>query len=161
MKCCLLVTVLGAFAAAGCSQPQTAITANAATVVSNGLAVGVELDRSCYVMGEKVAVKLTVRNTTDRPIRIKAPTSAPYLICLWRNNGLAWERIRTYPEIAMMVVSQWTLDANSDRTFFVSIPVEPDWPTNELLRLSCELNGRPDAAPFVVITVSRPGETRE
>ncbi len=162
MKYCMFVTILAAFLAAGCSaQPQTAVTANAATAVSNGLALSVEIDKSCFVVGDKVSIKLTARNTTDHPIRITAPNSSPYLICVWKDNSLAWERILTYPKAAMMVINPWTLEANSERTFFVSVPVEPDWPTNELLRLSCELNGRPDLAPYVMITVFRPGETKE
>lgn len=161
MKYYMFAMMLVAFIATGCATPPAPVAANANTAVSNGLAVKIELDNTDVAVGDKIMIKLTARNMTGKPMRIKAPTSAPYIISVWRNTDLAWERVRTYPEAAMMVISPWTLDANSTRTFFVRVPVEPDWPTNELLRLSCELNSRPAAAPFVVITVSRPGETKE
>jgi len=161
MKFSFITILIVCFAAAGCARQSQPVTANANTVVSDGLAVNIELDKTALVVGEAVMVKLTARNMTDQPIRIVSPTRSPHVIRVWRNTGLAWDKVKAYPEAAMMVVSPWTLDAGADRTFFVRVPVEPDWPTAELLRLTGEFNGRPDAAPGVAITVSRPGETKE
>jgi len=52
-----------------------------------------------------------------------------------------------------MVMKPWTLPAGDERSWTLRIPVEPDWPTAEALRITGELNGRPEVSPVVCIEV--------
>ncbi|MCK4602249.1 MAG: hypothetical protein KAU28_07270 [Phycisphaerae bacterium] len=129
------------------------------TAESRGLAVTIELPKRDFLVGEQFTVTLTARNKTSQPIRIEARNSSPYILRLWRHTGTAWDQAKEYPEVALAVMSPWTLRGGARRTFIARLTVEPDWPTGELLRLSGELNGRPDAAPGVAVSVRRAPES--
>ena len=121
-------------------------------VVADGLSVRIEIPKRDFTVGDEFIVKLTARNTTSRPIEIDARTGTPVYVRLRRHTGVGWEEVKTYPQTAVMTVAPWTLKARSKRNFLVRLKVEPDWPTGEVLELTGELNGRPEAAPGVTIT---------
>lgn len=149
-----LVSVLAALAlAAGCGQPARApaTAVNAATV--DGLCVSLEIPCRSYVCGQSFPAVVTARNLCDQPICIEAATGAPVYIDLWRNTGTVWERVKTYPQAAPMVLAPWRLEAGAAREFRLCLKVEPDWPTNELLKLTARLDGRPQPQPNIFIAV--------
>jgi len=156
---CLPLTFLTFAALVGC-QPAAPVTdLNANTVQRSGLAVTLKLDRRSFVAGQTVRVALAARNVTQARIPIDATSGTPVFVRLWRNAGLGWEVVRTYPQSALMIASPWTLPPGAVRTFELRLPVEPDWPTGELLRLTGELNGRPDAQAVLTISIQpRPKE---
>jgi len=52
-----------------------------------------------------------------------------------------------------MVASPWALKAGQSRKFVMNLPVEADWPTEEPLKLTVELNGRADVVVGGLIKV--------
>ena len=118
-----------------------------------GLRVSVEMPKRQYDVGEQFTVVITAKNLTDSPIVISSPTSAMTFIKLWRYDGIVWEEFKRYPVASTVVVRKWTLPAGGKRQFFMNLIVEPDWPTAEILRLTAELNGRPEAAPALAFDV--------
>ena len=128
------------------------------TVRAEGLSLRLSLPRREFVTGQAIPVTLRVRNVTDEPITIVASTSSPYYIRVWRYTSVGWELLKQYPRAALMVMSPWTLAADGERVFEFSVPVEPDWPTNEPLRLTAMLNGREALTPALTVYVrSREG----
>jgi len=119
----------------------------------DGLVVEIELTRREFAVGQTMPVTVTALNTTRRDLDILASTGAPVYVKVWRNIGVGWEEVKRYPQAAVMVMSPWSLEARGRRTFPLSVPVEPDWPTNEPLRVTAELNGRPEVAPGIIIRV--------
>lgn len=126
----------------------------AASVVSGGLSVGIVVPTRHLAAGDEFEVRLVARNVSGAPIRIKAPSSTPIIVKLWRHTGVGWEEVKRYPRTDMMVMKIWTLAPGRERAFALRLRVEPDWPTGELLRITGELNGRPDAVPGVTLDVA-------
>ena len=141
----------------GCEVPQIESGSNSVRV--NGLVVQIDPSNTIVVRGETFKVVVVGRNTTREPIRIDARTGAPVYVRIWRHTGLAWETVKRYPEVATMVMTPWTLAPHSERRFELNLTVGPDWPTNEPLRLTAELNGRTDLVPHVdIMVLARPAE---
>lgn len=136
----------------GCGQQNLSVHP-ANTVKTDGLEVSLDVPKRNFKPGETFRVKLTARNTTKDPMRILATTGAPVYVRIWRHTGLGWEEVKRYPRAATMVMSPWTLEPHSVRSFVMQLTVEPDWPTAEALRITAELNGRREAAPGVTIEV--------
>ncbi len=107
-------------------------------------------------MGDEVPVTIEVTNRGAESVCFRRRTSAPYRIQLLRRSETGWTAIKTYPASAAMVLREWTLPAGQSRTFETRLPVEPDWPTYENLRLCVRLTGRARLAPFVHIEVRFP-----
>jgi len=124
------------------------------TAAAEGLCVTLELTKRDFVVGEKMNVTITARNLTSQPLTIKAASETPYFVKVWHNIGVGWEVVKQYPQSEMLIMTAWRLAAKAERKFNVSVSVEPDWPTGELLRLTAELNGRPKPVPGVTITVA-------
>jgi hypothetical protein len=159
MKMCVSGTVLltALLVLSGCKGPQIELGPNTAGV--NGLVVQIDPSNTIVVKGETLKVVVVGRNTTREPIRIDARTGAPVYVRIWRYTGLAWETVKRYPEVATMVMTPWTLAPHSERWFELNLTVGPDWPTNEPLRLTAQLNGRTDVVPHVdIMVLARPAE---
>lgn len=124
------------------------------TVVSRGLSVGITISRRTLAVGETMEVLVVAKNVTRAPIEIHAPTSVPALVKVWRYTGVGWDEVKRYPENNMLITRTWCLPPGGSREFAFRLPVEPDWPLGELLRVSGELNGRPDAIPSVTFDVT-------
>lgn len=132
------------------------------TMQKGGLEVRLQLAERHYLVGDQVKVTVEARNTGGEPIRIPADTGARVLVKVYQHTGTGWEQVKRYPQAATMVMSPWTLEPGAAAgPFELVVPVEPDWPTNEILRLTAELNGRPDVAPGVAITITRVAESEE
>jgi len=130
-------------------------------VESGGLAVSIRLSKEAFTVGEKVSVLLKAYNLTNRPISIEAASGALVFVKIWRHTGLGWEQLKCYPQSAVMALNPWTLAPRSERNFSLQLTVEPDWPVGELVRITGELNGWPDASAGVIIEVSAAAKNTE
>ena len=163
MKTLILTIVLAvALTAAGCtkslSKDEIAATGQG---VSRGLAVTLKLPARAFDVGERFEVALIAENTTDAPIEVDARSASPYLLRVWRDTSIGWVQVKRYPQVDLAVLSPWTLDAGGRREFAgIKLEVEPDWPQGEILRITGELNSRPDARaaiPIIIEPASRNG----
>lgn len=167
MKTLILTIVLAvALTAAGCtkslSQDEIAATARG---VSRGLAVTLKLPARSFVVGEQFEVTLIAENTTDAPIEVDARTASPYFLRVWRDTSVGWVQVKRYPQVDLAVMSPWTLGARGRREFAgIKLEVEPDWPQGEMLRITGEVNSRPDAraaVPIIIEPASQDGPKEE
>lgn len=150
-----LAAVLAAAAAAGCAGSNSAINgAPSSRVVVDGLAVSLELPARAFRPGQTFTVNLSAENVSGRPIHLDARTRSLYYLRLWRDTTIGWEPLRRYPQSEAMVPGPWTLAPGKRRAFGpITLTVEPDWPRGEMLRITGELNGRPNAKAAVEIVV--------
>jgi len=155
---CVLMLLGGVALASGCARQemQTGPAGLVDTVERDGLAVTIESSQPTVRAGEELRLVVTVRNTTRRAVRIDARSGAPVYLRLWRNAGLYWNQVKRYPEAATMILSPWSLPARQQRQFVLALPVEPDWPTGESLKITAEINGRPELEPSVRVIVHPP-----
>jgi hypothetical protein len=151
----LAASMLAAMVLAGCNGDGSdkIMTGPVNAVEADGLGATLTIPTRNYRIGDKVPASITVTNTTDEPATIRATTGAPIYLHVERWTGLAWEPVLTFPEAAIMVMSPWTLKPGASRTFEMTLTVEPDWPTNEMLRLVAEVNGRPQLRPALTFEV--------
>jgi hypothetical protein len=120
------------------------------------MAVGIDLPARTFSVGESFQAIVTVTNLTNRPIHIASPSGALVHVLVWRNTGLAWDEVKSYPPSAVRIVTTWTLDKRSQRKFVIPLTVEPDWPTGEPLQMSAEVNGVDQLSPKVDFEVLHP-----
>jgi len=142
-------------AAGGCGPKKDLHVADTMhkVVEGDGLSVAIKLPRRDLTVGEKLHVSVTATNTSDKPITIHAPTGAPVLVRVLRRTLLGEEEVKYYPRSATGNILSWTLPPGVSRPFTLIIPVEPDWPAEEVLYVSAELNGHPEIAPALFVTV--------
>ena len=161
MKTLILTIVLAvAFTAAGCTKsPSQDEIDPTGQGVSRGLAVTLTLPARSFVVGEQFEIALIAENTTDAPIEVDARSTSPYFLRVWRDTSIGWVQVKRYPQVDLTVLSPWTLGAGGRREFAgIKLEVEPDWPQGEMLRITAELNSRPDAraaVPIVIESASR------
>jgi len=148
-------------ALAGCTQ-QTLDDRPVNAVRKGDLDVRIELPRRHYLVGETMDVTVTAHNHGDQPVFVPAGSGAKVLVRVYCHAGTGWELAKRYPQAATMVISPWSLaPGETAGPFVLKVPVEPDWPTHEILRVTGELNGLPDVAPGVAVTVATAAESQE
>jgi len=151
-----LLLPLTAFVLGGCGSHEPVDVSPPNSVEIDGLKVTIKVPKRSFVTGERFQVLITADNTTRHPIRIPAASGAPVYVRIWRHTGLSWEEVKRYPEAATTIMTPWTLQPHQQWTRIMNLTVEPDWPTDELLRITAELNGREDASPALTVEVSPP-----
>jgi len=159
MRFAVIVLLVAAMGLAGCDGSRDADSIEGGpreSIVADGLSVTLEAPRRALRMGETLRLEVTVRNTTRRTIEIAARSGAPVYARLSRHTGLFWEQFKSYPAAATMVMTPWTLDRGRERRFILTLPVEPDWPAGERLRITAEVNGRPAPQPSITVRVIPP-----
>lgn len=158
MKHALIIGCCAAFLVAGCAP--AAVDANGETNVAKSadLAVSLTIPKRSYCVGETMQVVVTVANLTGQPKTIAATTAAPVQFVLTRETQRYNPVVKKYPQFAAPAMSPWTLAPGQVRSFEQTLTVEPDWPREELLRLTANIAGRPDAAPSLVLIVTDPGK---
>jgi hypothetical protein len=122
-----------------------------------GLELEARILNTVLVKGTTAKVTALVRNTTDQPITIQATNSAKVLVKIYEPSGMAegsWRLVKTYPEAAAMVITNWTLSPEQYREFTLPLKVEPDWPSEKELRLEVIVNGADLSASIPVEVVS-------
>jgi len=146
----ILLTTVG-----GClwREKPARIEGVAVQAVDEGLVLKMSVPRRNYVRGQSVPVTLVAENTTKQDMTIASDSGALVRVSLWRQSQLGWQHAKTFPTTAVMIPTKWILPAGKARTFTMDLPVTPDWPTAEYLRLRGHLNGRPALAPEVLIQV--------
>ena len=150
------LAALGLLAAVGCAPSGLDVDEAKNVAEADGLRVQVQLPGRYFKTGQKIRVAVTATNTTGKPIEIHSPTGAPVLVRITRQTLLSPEQVRVYPGSATANILSWTLPAGQSRTFVLRVPVEPDWPVEELLHLSAELNGYGHLAPAVTVFIQSP-----
>jgi len=157
MRTVLLSLVAVALAlTAGCAQKTDLEDIACNTAEADGLKLQVELPGRNFQTGDALRVTVTATNTTRKPIEIHSPTGAPVLVRITRYDMLSPEQVRVYPRTATANILSWTLPPGQSRTFVMMVPIEPDWPVEEVLYLSAELNGYEKVAPRVFLLVHKP-----
>ena len=153
---CVPLCLLALLAAGGCvnqtgprrEQVQFSV------VRRDKLEVSVTADPRIATVGETIRVTVAARNRGRKPIRIESATAAPVIATLWRYDAAkGWIRVKEFPTAPQRQRSSWVLPHGEAEPLRIELPVEPDWPVLETLKLSAEVNGRPDARPHVFIYV--------
>ena len=150
-KIAIMLLVAGLVSAAGCQSKPDEILWRAQA--DDGLVVTAGVPQRNYIRGGTVAVSVAVRNVSGDDIAIGADSGALVYATLWRKTTIGWEQVKRYPQSAVMVAAPWKLRAGKTYKCTLNLPVEPDWPTGEPLKLTVELNGRSDLAPGGLIQV--------
>ena len=133
--------IIGVVSAAGCREPDEILWRGQA---DDGLVVTAGVPQRNYIRGQTVTVDVAVRNTSGRDMAIQADSGALVYATLWRKTAIGWEQVKRYPQTAVMVAAPWKLASGKTYKCTLNLPVEPDWPTGEPLKLTVELNGRND-----------------
>ena len=134
--CCALALL------AGCAGPSSPVAPRHGGVArADGLELSVALSSASVKVGDKITVTVTARNVSDNPITIHADSSAAIWVRVWRETPMGWDVVRTYPRSVAKVQSSVTIAPGEAKPFAMTLPVEPEWPTNERIRISGELNG--------------------
>ncbi len=157
MKALLRIS-LAALLLAGCNgmndddaEPMPA--PNRDTVSSEQFEVTMTVGDQTVLAGEDIKVVLSITNKTEQPVEITANTGALTYVRVWRDTAVGWEQLRRYPQVTTMMMQPWTLGPGKTRTNVMRIPVEPNWPVAEPVRITGEWNGAADLRPAVTIHV--------
>ena len=129
------------------------------TASIGALELTLQLPRDEFTVGETIDMTLTAHNTTRGPIWLTAPQHTHWVLGVWRKTRGVWEEVKRYPATPMNRQLPWILGGAKTRAFHARIPVEPDWPTAEALRITAELGGEPRAVPKLTVIV-RPAPPR-
>ena len=142
--------------ASGCifGEPADHFEPGQATVTREGLQAELFVDRRSATVGDVIHLTFTARNVQREASRIESATANPLIVTLWRYDAAKdWIRLEEFPAAPLRQHQSWLLDGGDDRTFSVELPIGPHWPALETLKLSAELNGRPDVRPHVFLYV--------
>ncbi len=146
----IVFLIVGLVSAVGCRQPDEMLWHAQA---DDGLVVAAGVPHRNYVRGQTVTIVVAVRNTSGGDMIIPADSGALVYATLWRRTAIGFEQVKRYPQTAVMVAAPWKLISGKTYKCTLNLPVEPDWPTGEPLKLTIELNGRNDLAPGGLIQV--------
>ena len=108
---------------------------------STSFDVTASLSRDDVRQGRPIILDVTVQNLTDGPLRIEAPTSAKFLVQVWRQTPVGPTCILTYPINDVQVITPWGLQPRGEYWTELLIPVQRIWPTHEPLDITVALNG--------------------
>jgi hypothetical protein len=125
------------------------------TVRSGPLLATLQLPTRSLVAGQTFPAVVTVRNTGSVPVRITANSGSLVYVRVMRHSPAGFFEVKRYPPVSLAVVRPWELRPGEVRRFEMTLTAEPDWPTNEPLRLEAEVNGQPALAPGIIVQVSR------
>ena len=152
MKAASTIAVLATvMALAGCAQQ--GVSMKLPPGAKDGLTLTLAISQATPRIGDRVKAIVTAGNSSKKPIVISADTTAVVLLDLWRPAGPSWDRALRLPEAARTKRITWRLQPGEVKTFELLVDVTPDWPTAETLRLTGQLNGRPDLRAEVVLRV--------
>ena len=157
-KVVLCLTVLFLSFAAGCEPKEPNLMCSIAQ--ADGLRVSMDIPKRHFAPGENFDLTIKATNMTKEPILITAPTAAPVYVRLWRNTSVGWERIKSFPQTENIIVKEWTLAPRETREFKMVLSAQPDWPQDEMLKLSAEINGKNKISPMLTIDVMPPAKTK-
>ena len=147
---------LAVLTAGGCARSEFDTDTASNIAQADGLKIQVDLPGRHLTTGQSLRVAVTATNTTGKDISIHSPTGTPVVVRILRHTMLTRELVRVYPGSATANILSWTLPAGQSRTFVLVVPVEPDWPVNEVLHVSAELNGYGQIAPAVAVVGKAP-----
>jgi hypothetical protein len=148
----LLVTILaGCSVEPGAGGPAAAAPDRARS--KDGLELSLSIPKARLRPGQHAEATVTAVNRSRQPITIPAASNAPVYLRLWRYTGYSWEQFKQLPEASALLMKPWRLEPGQKKDFPVAFEVTLDWPTAERLRMTAELNGRPDVRPDVLLKV--------
>lgn len=129
--------------AAGCAQ--SGPPGDGPSVVHAGsLAAHMRVPAETVRHGQVIGVSITTWNLGKNPVTMPRTVSDVYRVEVARHDGMGWVTFRTYPATEAILLRRLTLEPDSRREDSVSVPVEPDWPAGEVVRLQAVMNGRAD-----------------
>jgi len=139
----------------GCTDQEDKKLSTAATnsMTLAGLKVSLTVPDREFAPGERFEAAVTVENVSDRTVTLAADSAAPVYVRLWRHPAIGWDEIRQYPWTPGLQGAARSLPPGYSQTHTMELTVEPNWPTNEFLRLTAEANGMPQLMPGVSIMV--------
>jgi len=114
------------------------------SAAKGGLFLEMSLPERQYALGDTIPVTVVAVNESKEEMVLKATSGALMYLTLWRHTPVGWEQLKRFPETAVMIPSPWKLPPGGSNKFPVNLEVTPDWPKSEQLKLTAELNGRPD-----------------
>lgn len=142
----------------GCAEPEApppAVGERFEMVRRETLAVQMGSAQRAVQVGEtlEVTIRAMVDQDAKAPVQIVAPTGAKAQVEVQYHTGLGWETVKRYPQAATQQIVRWSIGPGEVWQQTLTLPVEPDWPTNEPLRLLGYLNGRRNVAPTLRVSV--------
>ncbi|MGC9455100.1 MAG: hypothetical protein ACP5HU_09580 [Phycisphaerae bacterium] len=124
---------------------------------SDNLRLTIDVSDRQVAVGDKLTVNLTAENIGSEPVAITARSGAKMIVRIWEKTPAGWTTVKQYPEAAIMVLTPWALQAGEQKQFDMELQVDKDWPTAETIRLTAELNGRPELRAGAKIDVAPRG----
>ncbi len=131
-------------------------------VADDGLAIFATADLAVVKPGDTIGVDVTIENTSDQTIRWTARNTAPVYVRVQEQSELEmglWQDMKVHPEMAGMAITPHELAPGEKKTWTMNIPVEPDWPRGELVRLAVHPNGRRGLTGTIKIKVAASDES--
>jgi hypothetical protein len=128
------------------------------------LAVRATADLAVARPGDTIPVTVTVENTSGDPIHWKARNTAPVIVRLQEQSPVGenvWQDVKKYPQAAGMAITPHRYEPGQEKTYTMNIPVEPDWPRGEVVRLAVHPNGREDVIGTIKMKIPAADETDE
>lgn len=144
----LLTGALAGCQGASDGHPMGLAEANSQT--AGGLTATIQMPTRFYSVGDAFSVVVTIVNSSQQAQLIGPSTGAAVYVKVMRWVPQGWVEVKRYSSAAS---KPWTLSPGSSRSFPIPLHVESDWPTDEPLRITAEINGRPDLAPGIVVQV--------
>jgi len=129
------------------------------TTTTDGIELTVELPRRYFTAGQTINVRITARNVSTKAIEFESPSNALHRVTIWRRSSAGWRWVNSYPQAVMKVKRSWRLLPGQTVKYNQIVPVDRDWPVGELLRLTAELIGGPEARCSMMIAVESPTKT--
>ena len=144
----LLVSGCGFFRKTPASSVPTMETNS---VKGDSMTLTIELPKRNFTPGENINLRIIARNTSDKTITFKSPTSALYKVQIFHKPAMGWRWVNQYPQAAMKITKTWSLQPGQSIKYNQFIPVGRDWPMDEALKLVVELEGGPDLqCPMII-----------
>ena len=139
---------------AGCQMQSKAPRTLTGEAASGNLHLTLRTDRRVAHVGDTLTLTVEAKNTGWTGMTIEAATAAPVIATVWRYDSVkGWVRYKDFPPVSYRTRQKWDLGLGQRRDFTMKLAVGADWPVLETLKITAELNGRPDARPHVLLNI--------
>ena len=131
-------------------------------VAKDGLAIHATADLAVVQPGDTITVSVRIENTSDQTIRWTARNTAPVHVRVQEESELEmglWQDMKVYPEMAGMAITPHEFAPGEEKTYTMNVPVEPDWPRGEVVRLAVHPTGRRELTGTIKVKVAASDES--
>jgi len=149
----ILVMALIVVMSAGCSTQS--LMKQSATVSERyaDLRIGINLSAHQAVQGDSIVAIAMLENRGSSPVTIPRIGSEQFRLIVSQYDGVAWQPLKTFPAADQSLLSNWTIQPGQLVHRVFTLPVGPDWPVGQTLRIRAELNGREGVSVADLVTV--------